>query len=226
MTTLQWFTCLFAYNFDFEVLQRLWDVIFIRGNRALFSICLAIFCELEQPLLRCENIQEIIRVIDRIPKFFREPHHLLKLASDPRFNIPKSQLHMLRQKHRPEFIEELEHYKAINEKLPYDRVLFMNKFPLFKGLAASDIIPVNSRTVDLIPLISCDRSWPSCFLDCSQGQSQHEVFVFCVKDLSKSVRQNYFYPNESDSIAVFSDDEEVNNDTSQQDQNQAGEPIQ
>ena len=54
MTTLQWFTCLFAYNFNFEVLQRLWDLIFLKGNKIMFRIALAIFHLLEQPLLRCD----------------------------------------------------------------------------------------------------------------------------------------------------------------------------
>lgn len=31
IVTLQWFTCLFAYNFNFDVLVRLWDVYFLKG---------------------------------------------------------------------------------------------------------------------------------------------------------------------------------------------------
>ena len=43
MTTLQWFTCLFSYNFNFDVLKRLWDLFFLKGNKILFRISLAIF---------------------------------------------------------------------------------------------------------------------------------------------------------------------------------------
>lgn len=56
MSTLQWFTCLFAYTFQFDSLQRLWDLIFIKGNCVLFSIGLAIFNELEPELIKCTNL--------------------------------------------------------------------------------------------------------------------------------------------------------------------------
>ena len=43
MVTLQWFTCLFSYNFNNEVLIRLWDVLFFKGDKILFRVALAIF---------------------------------------------------------------------------------------------------------------------------------------------------------------------------------------
>ena len=51
MTTLQWFTCLFAYNFDLDILMRLWDFLFIKGTKFLFRVSLAIFHILEDELL-------------------------------------------------------------------------------------------------------------------------------------------------------------------------------
>ena len=39
----QWFSCLFCYNFNYEVIFRLWDVYFIKGDKALFRFALAIF---------------------------------------------------------------------------------------------------------------------------------------------------------------------------------------
>lgn len=53
MVTLQWFTTLFSYSFNFEVLQRLWDLFFIKGNKILFRISLAIFHLMEEELLEC-----------------------------------------------------------------------------------------------------------------------------------------------------------------------------
>lgn len=47
-TSLQWFTCLFAYNFNFELVARIWDLIFIIGPKFLFRITLAIFHLLEE----------------------------------------------------------------------------------------------------------------------------------------------------------------------------------
>ena len=31
MSCLQWFTCLFSYNFNLDVVVRLWDLIFLKG---------------------------------------------------------------------------------------------------------------------------------------------------------------------------------------------------
>lgn len=43
LNVTQWFSCLFCYNFNFEVLFRLWDVYFIKGEKTLFRFALAIF---------------------------------------------------------------------------------------------------------------------------------------------------------------------------------------
>ncbi len=51
MVTLQWFTTLFSYSFNFDVLQRLWDLFFIKGSKILFRISLAIFHLMEDELL-------------------------------------------------------------------------------------------------------------------------------------------------------------------------------
>jgi len=42
IVTFQWFSCLFAYNFSFEVIARIWDLFFLKGSKILFRISLAI----------------------------------------------------------------------------------------------------------------------------------------------------------------------------------------
>lgn len=44
---------LFTYSFNSEVVQRLWDLIFIKGNKILFRISLAIYHLMEEELLMC-----------------------------------------------------------------------------------------------------------------------------------------------------------------------------
>ena len=90
MTTLQWFTCLFAYNFNFEVLQRLWDLIFLKGNKIMFRIALAIFHLLEQPLLKCDQISEILACMDTISSLLQDPNIVLQIANMPRYKITQS----------------------------------------------------------------------------------------------------------------------------------------
>ena len=31
MSTTQWFLCIFSYNFNFEVIERIWDLFFLKG---------------------------------------------------------------------------------------------------------------------------------------------------------------------------------------------------
>jgi len=64
--TFQWFSCIFAYNFNFEVLQRLWDVFFIKGDKVLFRISLAIFHLLTPKILKCTEVSEIKKVVEEV----------------------------------------------------------------------------------------------------------------------------------------------------------------
>jgi len=69
MVTLQWFTTIFSYNFNFEVLQRLWDLVFIKGNKILFRISLAIFHLMEEELLQCNSINQIVKKMETISSY-------------------------------------------------------------------------------------------------------------------------------------------------------------
>lgn len=66
MITLQWFSCLFSYNFNFEVLQRLWDVFFLKGDKVLFRISLAIYHLLTQKIMKCSEVTEISKVMEGV----------------------------------------------------------------------------------------------------------------------------------------------------------------
>ena len=40
--TFQWFSCLFSYNFSYEVISKIWDLFFLKGHKILFRVSLAI----------------------------------------------------------------------------------------------------------------------------------------------------------------------------------------
>ena len=69
MVTLQWFTTLFSYSFNFDVLKRLWDLFFIKGSKILFRISLAIFHLMEDELLQCNGINAIVQKMDTISQY-------------------------------------------------------------------------------------------------------------------------------------------------------------
>lgn len=63
---MNWFITLFANSLSFEVLVRLWDLVFIKGPKILFSLSLAIIHLLEDELLRCSDIMAVRRKLDSI----------------------------------------------------------------------------------------------------------------------------------------------------------------
>lgn len=69
------------------MLQKLWDVIFIKGTKMLFSITLAIFDLLEPKLLECESIQEIVRIMDALPTFITDIDKLPIYCSQLKYKV-------------------------------------------------------------------------------------------------------------------------------------------
>ena len=133
--TLQWFTCLFAYNFQFEVLQKMWDVIFIKGTKMLFSITLAIFDQLESKLLECQSIQEIIRIMDALPNYVNDPTKIASQCSQSKYKVSNHFVRDQRFFQRTKIIDELEHYRLKPSfSKHFERSTFMQRFPLFKGM--------------------------------------------------------------------------------------------
>ena len=87
MVTLQWFTTLFSYSFNFDVLKRLWDLFFIKGSKILFRISLAIFHLMEDELLQCNGINAIVQKMDTISQYLQDPNLVLQVANMPQYKI-------------------------------------------------------------------------------------------------------------------------------------------
>jgi hypothetical protein len=51
IVTLKWFTCIFSYSFDSDVMLRLWDAFFLKGEKVLFRVTCGIFDLLQTKLL-------------------------------------------------------------------------------------------------------------------------------------------------------------------------------
>jgi hypothetical protein len=59
MYASEWFSTIFAYNFDFEVAARIWDVFLVEGVTYLLNLALAILKIAEPELLKL-NFEETI----------------------------------------------------------------------------------------------------------------------------------------------------------------------
>lgn len=96
MLCLQWFTCLFAYNFNVEVLVRLWDVIFIKGDKMLFSISLAIFHLLAPKLMKKTDRAELVHIMESIQSLLENIHLILQVARLDQYKVKQQHIENLR----------------------------------------------------------------------------------------------------------------------------------
>lgn len=52
MYASQWFLTLFAVNFSFDVLMRIWDVYLLKGEKMIYRVAIAILLKNENELLQ------------------------------------------------------------------------------------------------------------------------------------------------------------------------------
>jgi hypothetical protein len=57
--SLQWFMCLFAKDLPLSLTLRVWDVMFVYGDPALFAFALALLQVAEPLLLACSGLEEL-----------------------------------------------------------------------------------------------------------------------------------------------------------------------
>ena len=56
MISFQWFASLFTYSFNFDVISCLWDVYFLKKDKMLFRLSLAIFGMAQSEFMKCQDI--------------------------------------------------------------------------------------------------------------------------------------------------------------------------
>lgn len=54
--TVQWFVCMFSQNLEVEVLDELWDNLFLHGSKILFKAGLALLTLIERNLTNCGEL--------------------------------------------------------------------------------------------------------------------------------------------------------------------------
>lgn len=57
--SLQWFMCLFAKDLPLSLVLRVWDVMFVYGDHALFAVGLALLHMAESSLLECKDLESV-----------------------------------------------------------------------------------------------------------------------------------------------------------------------
>lgn len=94
---VQWFICMYSYSFPENVLVRIWDILFVKGNVYLMQVGLAILWNGRQKLLEATNINEIMTVLNTLTHDFKDPDHLICLTNKKRFNANQNYVDKLRR---------------------------------------------------------------------------------------------------------------------------------
>lgn len=64
--TLQWFMCLFAKDLPLSLALRVWDVMFVYGDHALFAVGLAMLQMAEPQLMACASLETLYECLKNL----------------------------------------------------------------------------------------------------------------------------------------------------------------
>lgn len=87
LITVQWFTCLFAYTFNSNVVARLWDEVFKQGHDIVYRICLAVFFLASKDLMGKKELTEVFQCFEKTCKSIKNPEKFLQLIDRKLFRI-------------------------------------------------------------------------------------------------------------------------------------------
>jgi hypothetical protein len=62
----KWIQTLFTYNFKFEIITRLWDLIFLYNIDVVILISIAIVEFKSSEIMKANHFEEVLKVFDRI----------------------------------------------------------------------------------------------------------------------------------------------------------------
>jgi hypothetical protein len=166
---------------------RLWDVYFIKGDKFLFRVSLAIFYLLKSEMLKCKDVFALSKVMESVPDLLRDPDKVLKVADKKKFKLKKAEIELLRFMLRGKVIQEIEQGQ-IKPSNNAEFRRFMRNFCLFNPLMNQ-----HERTNELNSMIDrvvCDQRWPICFLNTAQGRTVDDFFVF--RQTNYTIIDDYF----------------------------------
>ena len=89
-------SCLFAYNFSFDVIKRIWDLFFLKGSKILFRISLAIFHIMKPQIMGFKNFEDIMRVFDSIPAQLQDANIIIQVSNMKNYKLKNKEIEVLR----------------------------------------------------------------------------------------------------------------------------------
>jgi len=202
--TFQWICCLFANNFSYHVIAKIWDLFFLKGSKILFRISLAMLHMMKPTLMQAESFEQIQKSFDKISSIVQDARTIIQVSNMPKYKLKNKEIKYLRQRFRAETQDQ--HQKdqrplvRIGQQSPQkSRSNFLSKFYMYSSIqktAMNDKL-LNMKLYkdgDLVSYCMCDdEKWPVCFFDFSFQQRLPNFFAYRPRDYPGFVDENYFY---------------------------------
>ncbi|CDW83411.1 gtpase-activating protein [Stylonychia lemnae] len=195
----QWFVCLFSNNINYDIQNKIMDLFFIKGSKALFWVSIAIIYNLKQQLLESSDFQTS-QLIDGVKKVCRF--------------VKGKRITQLREEFRPlvekELQETIDQKETLNQG-QYLKFQFINRFYLYPGLHKFYNLNENSQQLScqnveqfnnkLFNYFHCDPKWPVCLYDYTYKNKIPNYLCFKIaSELTQFIKTDYFYPNQNENL--------------------------
>ncbi|CAI2384326.1 unnamed protein product [Moneuplotes crassus] len=205
LVLFQWFICLFASQFNQQVTEAIWDLIFLEGSVAVFRSSLAILSIMEEDILDASEFSEIYPILNTKPfEVINEPSVLMK--SIKKFiTLKHERIRELRNQYRPIILEEqakLSNCQSCirppkQESIGSKRIKLLSRFPLLDFFLKDTLTEegkINEMTLDLCDY-SCKEN-PICLYDFTIRSKSCNFLVYRVGKPIEILGE-YFYQEEA-----------------------------
>ncbi|CDW87967.1 tbc domain-containing protein [Stylonychia lemnae] len=212
LLAFQWFVCFYTYNMTLEASLKVWDLFMIKGVKVLFNAGLSILSILKKSLLEAQDFQTAFLLIDQTSKSEVTVEKLIEEMK--KFAIRKRAITKLRNQQRPEVendLQKLIEQKDQNDKGPYPKLNFINKFFLYTGLCKYyEQKELGWKTMeqferDLMQIFNCDQEWPICLFDFTYKNKIPNNLCFKIKETITSCMIHDYFDFEIPKSDLYSD---------------------
>lgn len=98
--------CLFANNFSYNVISRIWDLFFLKGSKILFRISLAILHVMKPQLMKADGFEEIQKCFEGIQCLIHDARVIIQVSNMPKYKLKNKEIDFLRKQFSTEAIRQ------------------------------------------------------------------------------------------------------------------------
>lgn len=192
--TLQWFVCLYTYNFQPAISDAIWDHLFVKGCKILFRGGLAVISLLEKNIVTSEEfckffrdiIAEAFKKLEHEPKLFADVTALTQTMDLKKFHfLTNSFINRMRAKKHLSNIENIKKTNAKNQnKRAKPKYQYICKLALYNAKlngAAEMEYDKGKDYLENAHLLECSPEWPLCLYDHTYKSRCVTYFAFRAK---------------------------------------------